>query len=75
MLYNRKVNRQLSNLLAARPTKIGPKKDEMALINCPIVKVLVNLSLLTVAAANGFKDTCKMVLPMPNKANENSTPK
>ena len=53
-------------LLAVLP---GETKEEMAFTNCPAVKLLVNPFPCTTFANNGFKDTCRMVLPIPNKAN------
>ena len=65
------INFQSPQKEEATPAIIGPKKEDTALINCPKVSTLVTLSGFTTRATIGFKDTCKIVFPIPSKANAN----
>ena len=66
---NSQTDAQFPKAAEQYPAKSGPTKEEMAFTNCPAVKLLVNPFPCTTFANNGFKDTCRMVLPIPNKAN------
>ena len=47
----------------------GPQNEETALTTCPAVRLLVNsFWSVTTLFNKGLSDTCRMVLPIPNKA-------
>ncbi len=45
---------------------IGARKEAIAFINCPKVKVLASLSLDTILDTKGLRETCISVLPIPS---------
>ena len=61
---------QSENFTTAHAAKIGATKEAIALTNCPNVSVLAILFSSTIFANNGFNETCKIVLPMPNSVKE-----
>ena len=59
---------QLPSEEAANPAMTGPRKEAMALMNCPQVRLLVSRSPRTTFWSNGLRETCRMVLPIPRSA-------
>jgi hypothetical protein len=47
----------------------GAKNEAIALMNCPNVSELANLSPLITLATKGLSDVCIRVLPMPKSEN------
>ena len=71
--YTRNIKCQFPHSPAATPAITGPNVDDIALINCPNVNILVTLSFDTTSNRSGFNETCKIVFPMPSKANAINT--
>ena len=69
--YKRNVHFQLPQQDAAAPTRIGPRKEERDLMNCPNVSVLATLPADTTPAISGLSETCRIVLLIPSRANAN----
>lgn len=70
---SRKLTFQSPNIAAAVPARIGPNKEEIDFISCPVVRMLAVFSFVKSEATSGFNETCNRVLLIPSKENPSKT--